>query len=134
MYIHDETIKRIYECYDSPILEGFKKKAEYKKSDLAKREFFKYLKKQYPEFDKKEFTEAKSKEDIERVIEKYKDDFDRFVDEQPKLFFPMAVRWGLVAADTVGLVPKHVRFVLQRILFIDNLQYNVKRIKKKFEK
>ena len=114
-------------------LEEFRKKKEYKKKDMAKNAFYKYLKKKYPDFDKTEFTKAKTREEKEMVVEKYKEDFDNFVDEQPKLFIPMAVRYGLMAADVAGFVPKDVRRVLQRILFIDKVQRDVRKIAKKFE-
>lgn len=72
--IDNNRLISIYESYDSKILEGFKKERKYAKSEMMRQDFYRYLKNKYPDFDKKEFTEAKTKEEAEKVANKYRKD------------------------------------------------------------
>lgn len=123
-------IDRLYDVYPSTILEGFKKNRNYQKEDMVRQDFFRYLKQQYPDFDKTEFTKAKTKEEAKAVADKYQDDFKRFVKKQPKRFIPLAVQFGIVAADIVGVVPENVASKLYKIILVDDLIYYVKEFKK----
>ena len=125
-------IERIYEAYDSTILEEFRKQKEYIKADMMRNDFYRYLKQQYPDFDKKEFTNAKTKEDAKAVADKYQDDFQRFIKQQPKKFIPSAIRWGLIAADFTGLLPKDVTNKMYKIMLADDIQYYGRELSKGF--
>ena len=129
----EERIQGMYE-YESPILEAFKKRKEYQKEDMVRQDFFRYLKEQYPDFDKKEFTQARTKEEATAVANKYRDDFERFLKKQPKRFIPMAIHWGILAADFAGIIPSDVANKLYKILLVDDLIYYGREIKKGIKK
>lgn len=120
----------LYDAYPSTILEGFKKNRDYQKEDMVRQDFFRYLKQQYPDFNKTEFTKAKTKEEAKAVADKYQDDFKRFVKKQPKTFIPLAVHFGIVAANIVGIIPDNVASKLYKILLVDNVIYYGKELKK----
>ena len=121
--IDNNRLISIYESYDSEILEGFKKEREYTKSEMMRQDFYRYLKNEYPDFDKKEFTEAKTKEEAEKVANKYRKDFATFVNKQPKRIIPLAIHLGKALADFTGLIPKDVSDKLYKILLVDDLIY-----------
>lgn len=126
-------LERLCESYNSTILEGFKKQKTYAKADMLRQDFFRYLKDQYPDFDKKEFTNAKTKEEAQAVASKYQDDFQRFVKKQPKRFIPIAIHWGILAADFAGIIPRDISNKLFKILLIDDIQYFAKELTKGFK-
>lgn len=130
----EERLEGMYESYNSVILEGFKKQKNYQKADMVRNDFFRYLKDQYPDFDKKEFTNAKTKEEATAVANKYKDDFERFLKKQPKRIIPLAVHLGILAADFAGIIPKDVGHKLYKILLIDDVIYFHREITKGFKK
>jgi hypothetical protein len=125
----DNRLISIYESYDSKILEGFKKERKYAKSEMMRQDFYRYLKSKYPDFDKKEFTEAKTKEEAEKVANKYRKDFATFVNKQPKRIIPLAIHLGILLADFTGFIPKEVSNKLYNILLIDDLIYYGKEYK-----
>ena len=127
--IDNNRLISIYESYDSEILEGFKKERKYAKSEMMRQDFYRYLKNKYPDFDKKEFTEAKTKEEAEKVATKYRKDFETFVNKQPKRIIPLAIHLGIALADFTGLIPKDVSDKLYKILLVDDLIYYGKEYK-----
>ena len=128
------NVDRLYEAYDSSVLEGFKKQKNYQKSDMVRNDFFKYLKREYPDFDKKEFTEAKTKEEATAVANKYRDDFEKFLKKDTKRIIPLAIHWGILAADFAGIIPRNVANKLYNILLVDDLIYYTREFKKERRK
>ena len=125
-----ESITKMFDIYTSSVLEACKKQKEYVKADMIRNDFFRYLKDEYPDFDKKEFTEAKSKEAATAVVNKYRDDFERFLKKQPKRYIPTFIHWGVLAADFAGIIPSDVANKLYKILLADDIIYYGKEINK----
>lgn len=125
-------INRLYEVYPSTVLEGFRKKKEYQKVDMVRDDFFRYLKQQYPDFNKKEFTNAKTKEEAQAVANKYKDDFERFIKNKNKKILSIAAYLGFIAGDFTGIIPRDVANKIYAILTFKNAVYWTNELKKGF--
>lgn len=74
----ENLMESILESYDSVVLEGFKKEKKDKEMRLAKTEFLNYLSTVHPDFDKKEITNAKTREQQLKVAKKYANDYEKW--------------------------------------------------------
>ena len=82
----EERLIGMYESYNSPVLEEFKKKTDAEKISKHKKEFINYLAYKYQNQDiRYEFQNAKTDAEKEAIIKKYEKDFGEWIKRQKGL-------------------------------------------------
>lgn len=119
----------IIETYQSPILETMKKPD---RKTMLQNDFIRFLKDRYPDFDKKEISNAKTKEDFDKVANKYMDDFNDWRKSKNKQLVSMAIDWGLLIVGFSGVLPQKLTKACFTILMAKNAAYWIKELKKGF--
>lgn len=75
-----ENLERIYESYDSILLEGLKKKSDREIIQKNKAEFIRYLAFKYQDRDiKYEFKHAETDKEKEEIVDRYSKDFKEWL-------------------------------------------------------
>ena len=104
----EERMERIYEAYDSTVLEGFKRKSDLEIVNKHRKEFMNYLAYKYDNPDIKfEFQNAKTDEEKEKLVNKYSKDFNEYAKRHKGLLSAIkaaiaSIGFSLAGATGVG--------------------------------
>lgn len=123
----EERIQHIIENYNTPILEAFNMEKKKQEIQIERKGFIKYLKYKYPGFDPNEITGAKSVAERKAVVNKYKKDYEFWVNDRKKQKIALSAELLGLVADLTGF--KGVALVLYIICFgiaVDGLRKETK--------